>query len=84
MYFENTTISIAKIHATKIINRNLIKSWNKNLILSNDSYNRAFHGFGQICINLLMVWWFCFRLDPIYTISSAGSKNDTQYKSGQN
>ncbi len=32
----------------------------------------------------LLLWWFDFRLKPIYTTAPAASKNDAQFKSGQN
>jgi len=41
-----------------------------------------FKDFGKL--NLIRVWWFNFRLDPIFNIAQAASKNYAQFKSGQN
>jgi hypothetical protein len=35
------------------------------------------------CTNICL-WWFDFRLNPIFTTALAASKNDTPFKSGQN
>jgi len=39
------------------------------------------HGF---CQANFAEWWFDFGLEPIITTVQAASKNDAQFKSGQN
>ena len=41
---------------------------------------RAFHRFGRA----KFAYCFDFKLEPIYTTAPAASKNDAQFKSGQN
>jgi hypothetical protein len=33
---------------------------------------------------LICVWWFDFKLEPIFDSATVASKNDACYKSGQN
>jgi len=37
----------------------------------------------QIWASEIYLWWFDFRLEPIYTTASAVSKNNVIFKSGQ-
>ena len=62
-----------------IIKFNLNIIYIQAIIWSNKSYS-VNKGFRQL---LTLIWWFEFRLEPIFNTSSFASKNSTLFKSGQ-